>query len=40
MSTRPRTSTKKVRAVEDELLQPTIAEADQKSFRGPLKLYL
>lgn len=31
---------KKTRAVEDELLQPTIAEADTKSFRGPLKLYL
>jgi hypothetical protein len=29
-----------VRAVEDELLQPTLAEADQKSFRGPLQLYL
>ena len=31
---------KKVRAVEDRLLQPTLAEADQKSFRGPLQLYL
>jgi photosystem II stability/assembly factor-like uncharacterized protein len=31
---------KKFRAVEDRLLQPTIAEADQKSFRGPLELYL
>jgi hypothetical protein len=29
-----------VRAVEDELLQPTLAEADMKSFRGPLQLYL
>ena len=31
---------KKARAVEDDLLQPTLAEADVKSFRGPLKLYL
>jgi photosystem II stability/assembly factor-like uncharacterized protein len=31
---------KKFRAVEDRLLQPTLAEADQKSFRGPLELYL
>jgi photosystem II stability/assembly factor-like uncharacterized protein len=31
---------KKAQAVEDELLQPTIAEADLKSFRGALKLYL
>jgi photosystem II stability/assembly factor-like uncharacterized protein len=31
---------KKFRAVEDTLLQPTIAEEDQKSFRGPLELYL
>jgi photosystem II stability/assembly factor-like uncharacterized protein len=31
---------RKVRAVEDELLQPTLADADQKSFRGPLQLYL
>ena len=31
---------KKARAVEDDLLQPTLAEADLKSFRGPLKLYL
>jgi photosystem II stability/assembly factor-like uncharacterized protein len=31
---------KKVRAVEDQLLQPSLAEEDQKSFRGPLKLYL
>ncbi len=31
---------KKTRAVEDDLLQPTLAEADLKSFRGPLKLYL
>ncbi len=30
----------KVRAVEDRLLQPTLAEADVKSFRGPLQLYL
>ncbi|HEX7253271.1 MAG TPA: hypothetical protein VF376_10350, partial [Thermoanaerobaculia bacterium] len=29
-----------VRAVEDELLQPTLADADMKSFRGPLQLYL
>jgi hypothetical protein len=31
---------KKVRAVEDRLMQPTLAEADLKSFRGPLGLYL
>jgi hypothetical protein len=31
---------KKARAVEDRLLQPTLAEADLKSFRGPLELYL
>ncbi|MGE5278175.1 MAG: VPS10 domain-containing protein [Acidobacteriota bacterium] len=31
---------KKLRAVEDQLLQPTLAEADLKSFRGPLQLYL
>ena len=31
---------KKARAVEDRLLQPTIAEGDLKSFRGPLELYL
>jgi len=31
---------KKLRAVEDQLLQPTIAEGDQKSFRGPLEVYL
>ncbi len=31
---------KSVRAVEDRLLQPTLAEADVKSFRGPLELYL
>jgi photosystem II stability/assembly factor-like uncharacterized protein len=31
---------KTFRAVEDRLLQPTLAEADQKSFRGPLELYL
>jgi len=29
-----------VRAVEDRLIQPTLAEADEKSFRGPLQLYL
>lgn len=29
-----------VRAVEDGLLQRTLAEADEKSFRGPLQLYL
>jgi hypothetical protein len=28
------------RAVEDRLLQPTLAEADEKSFRGELELYL
>jgi photosystem II stability/assembly factor-like uncharacterized protein len=28
------------RAVEDRLLQRTLAEADEKSFRGPLQLYL
>jgi photosystem II stability/assembly factor-like uncharacterized protein len=31
---------KKFHAVEDTLLQPTLAEEDQKSFRGPLELYL
>src|SRR5262249_40121824 len=31
---------KKMRSVEDRLLQPTLAEADLKSFRGPLELYL
>jgi photosystem II stability/assembly factor-like uncharacterized protein len=31
---------KKIRSVEDRLLQPTLAEADLKSFRGPLELYL
>jgi photosystem II stability/assembly factor-like uncharacterized protein len=31
---------RKARAVEDRLLQPTLAEADVKSFRGPLQLYL
>ncbi len=31
---------KEIRAVEDRLLQPTLAEADLKSFRGPLELYL
>ncbi len=30
----------KLRAVEDTLLQPTLAEGDAKSFRGALKLYL
>ncbi|MFI5181255.1 MAG: sialidase [Thermoanaerobaculia bacterium] len=30
----------KIRSVEDKLLQPTLAEADVKSFRGPLQLYL
>lgn len=38
------TSTKeldgKVLAVEDKLLQRTVAEGDMKSFRGPLQLYL
>jgi photosystem II stability/assembly factor-like uncharacterized protein len=29
-----------VLAVEDRLLQRTLAEADEKSFRGPLQLYL
>jgi len=28
------------RTVENRLLQPTLAEADEKSFRGPLELYL
>jgi photosystem II stability/assembly factor-like uncharacterized protein len=28
------------RSVEDRLLQRTLAEADEKSFRGPLQLYL
>jgi hypothetical protein len=31
---------KQARAVEDQLLQPTLAEADLKSFRGPLRLYM
>jgi photosystem II stability/assembly factor-like uncharacterized protein len=31
---------RRIRAVEDLLLQPTLAEADQKSFRGPLGIYL
>jgi hypothetical protein len=31
---------KKARTVEDKLLQPTLAEGDLKSFRGPLELYL
>jgi hypothetical protein len=31
---------KAARAVEDQLLQPTLAEADLKSFRGPLRLYM
>ena len=30
----------KARAIEDDLLQPTLAEGDLKSFRGELKLYL
>jgi photosystem II stability/assembly factor-like uncharacterized protein len=29
-----------VQSVEDRLLQRTLAEADEKSFRGPLQLYL
>src|SRR5262249_11186676 len=32
--------TDKLAAIEADLLQPTIAEQDQKSFRGPLGLYL
>jgi photosystem II stability/assembly factor-like uncharacterized protein len=31
---------KKLRVLEDRLLHPTLAEADVKSFRGPLGLYL
>ncbi len=31
---------KRILAVENDLLQPTLAEADTKSFRGPLELYL
>jgi hypothetical protein len=31
---------KRVRALEDRMMQPTLAEADLKSFRGPLGLYL
>jgi photosystem II stability/assembly factor-like uncharacterized protein len=31
---------KSLQSVEDLLLQPSLAEADQKSFRGPLQLYL
>jgi len=31
---------KRLREVEDLLMQPTLAEADQKSFRGALGLYL
>jgi len=31
---------KAARGVEDQLLQPTLAEADLKSFRGPLRLYM
>lgn len=31
---------KKMAGIEADLLQPTIAEADQKSFRGPLGIYL
>ena len=30
----------RARAVEDQLLQPTLAEGDLKSFRGDMKLYL
>jgi hypothetical protein len=30
---------KKLRSVEDELLQPILAEGDSKSFRSPQKLY-
>jgi photosystem II stability/assembly factor-like uncharacterized protein len=30
----------KLRGIEDQLLQPTLAEADLKSFRGDMKLYL
>ena len=30
----------KVLAIEDQLLQRTVAEGDLKSFRGPLQLYL
>ncbi|MGE0456016.1 MAG: WD40/YVTN/BNR-like repeat-containing protein [Vicinamibacteria bacterium] len=30
----------KLRAVEDQLVQRTLAEADEKSFRGPIQLYL
>ena len=30
----------RARAIEDDLLQPTLAEGDLKSFRGELKLYL
>lgn len=30
----------RLRAAEDKLLQPTIAEGDAKSFRGAMKLYL
>lgn len=31
---------REARAIEDELLPPTLAEGDEKSFRGPLQLYL
>jgi photosystem II stability/assembly factor-like uncharacterized protein len=31
---------KRAREVEDALLQPTLAEDDQKSFRGPLQTYM
>ncbi len=37
---RHRGARRKLRAVEDKLLQPTLAEGDAKSFRGALKLYL
>ena len=31
---------RRIRALQDKLMQPTLAEADIKSFRGPLGLYL
>ena len=31
---------RRIRSVEDRLMQPTLAEADIKSFRGPVGLYL
>ncbi len=30
----------RIRALQDRLMQPTLAEADLKSFRGPLGIYL